>query len=529
VLERTFDVKINDYLYRGRQVYGTPDSPSLPNQIADDVLAVIGLSNIAKPKPMLVVGPTTASTSAPVGYSPQQIATAYNWPDINNTANGNGTTIAVFAAQDAGLLSSDYLSFWNYYGLPSHSVTISDPQGLPGDNCVLCEQEATLDIERSGAMAPGADIIVYEAPEDTIPDFTEMFQTIASDRAAQTVDISYAATESSLSIGDLQTEDGYFQQMAAEGMAVFVADGDGGSPNCQLSSCDTTVNVPVYPASDPYVVAAGGTTLTLNSDNTIANETTWSYVPYSDFDGEYLGTGGAISNVTINGTLFWPEPSWQSGNSVPQNGYRNSSDISLDADPGTGYSLYVGAWTSGGGTSFVAPQLAGLFAVQASLASAPLGQANSAIYTDANSSNYSADFHDITSGNNGAFSAGVGWDHPTGWGSVNAVNLLTHIEGSSTLSPPTNLSAEYTQCVNNRDKYFISWQAGPVGNTTAYDAEYEYGAGGWTVFKYGATPSANLTLLPNESIGIRVRATNGSIWSSFTSIDFTSSPCVPPP
>lgn len=215
---------------------------------------------------------------------------------------------------------------------------------------------------------------------------------------------------------------------------------------------------------------------------------------------------------------------------MPQNGYRNSSDISLDADPSTGYSLWVfGGWSTAGGTSFVAPELAGLFAIQASLASAPLGQANSAIYIDANSNNYSSDFHDITSGNNGAFSAGVGWDHPTGWGSVNAINLLTHIEGSSTLSPPTNLSAEYIGCVNDRDKYFVSWQAGPVGNTTAYDAEYEEGGSGWTSFEYGPGGIANLTLLPREPIGIRVRATNGSIWSSFTSMGFTSAPCSPPP
>lgn len=305
VLENALDVQINDYLYHGRQVYGTLDSPSFPSSISGYVQAVIGLSDIAQPKPMLILGPLSSS---PSGYSPQQIATAYNWPDITNTVNGNGKTIAVFAAQSAGLRSSDYDYFWNYYGLPTHSVTIDQVDGAPGD-CGLCDEEATLDIERSGAMAPGASLIVYEAAQDTFADSTDTYSAIANDRLAQVVTISYGATESSLSTGDLTTDDGSFKQMAAEGMEVFVADGDGGSPNCEYGPCDVTANVPVYPVSDPYVVAAGGTTLTLNSNNTIANETAWSY-PLSCNSPEFcLGTGGAISNYVVNGTVFWPEPS----------------------------------------------------------------------------------------------------------------------------------------------------------------------------------------------------------------------------
>lgn len=527
VLESVFGVTINDYQYHGREVYGTTDSPKFPSQIAGYVQGVVGLTNIARYTPMYVQGPETSSSS-PSGYSPQQIATAYNWPDITNTVNGSGETIAVLATEDSGLSSGDYDYFWSYYGLPSHNVStvlVSSPLG----SCYGCLVEATLDIERSGAMAPGASVIVYEAAQNTTADFTETYNAIADARAAQVVTISYGATESSFSSTDLKNQDNPFKQMAAEGMEVFVADGDGGSPNCESTSCDPTQNVPVYPASDPYVVATGGTTLTLNSNNTIANETAWSYGLNCGSGSYYCGTGGAISNVVINGTLFWPEPTWQTGTGVPQNGDRNYSDISLNADPSTGYSVYVNsAWQELGGTSFVAPELAGLFAVQASLASTPLGQANSAIYIDANN-HYSTDFHDITAGNNGDFSAGAYWDNPTGWGSINAINLLTHVEGSSTLSPPTNLTAEYTQCINEHDKYFVSWQRGQVGNSTGFDAEIDVGGSGWVVFDYGPGPSANLTVPKSTSIGIRVRATNGSIWTSYTSIGFTSAPCSPPP
>ncbi|MGH7238888.1 MAG: hypothetical protein ACREHG_02360, partial [Candidatus Saccharimonadales bacterium] len=287
-------------------------------------------------------------------------------------------------------------------------------------------------------------------------------------------------------------------------------------------------NNPDYPSSGPYVVAAGGTTMTLNSNDTIASETAWSYS--CGTDGNCSGTGGAES------TLFNPEPSWQVGSGVPQNGYRNTSDISMDADAATGYSMYFeGGWVTGPddhgseGTSFVAPQIAALLAVQMSASSTRLGQANMAIYIDANSSSYSSDFHDVTSGNNGAFYAGICWDHPTGWGSPNAGNLIAHIAGSAAISAPQNLTVEYTQCVNYHDKYFVSWNPGSVGTAIGYDAEYEYVGGTWTSFAYEPGRTANLSLAPSSHVSIRVRATNGSHWSSYTSTIFYSAPCSPPP
>jgi kumamolisin len=511
VVEQALGVKINDYVYQGRNVFGTEENPQFPSNVADTVQTVLGLNDLVQFHPMLVKATDIKPlTSSPPGYSPLQIATAYNWPSITNTANGAGAIIAIATADSHGFSTSDPDTFWSYYGLPTHSLSVINVDGT--GTAIDGITETTIDTERAGAMAPGASLKIYVGVNNSFQTFYDVYNAIISANQAQIMTTSWGAPESVVG-SYAQADDALFMEAAAEGIAVFAAAGDWGSYD-GTSNPDTAD----YPSSDPYVVAAGGTTLTLNANNTIADETAWSCV-YSN--GICPGTGGAQSAI-------FPEPSWQVGPGVPQNGVRNTVDMSMDADPNTGYSVYVaGNWTGipFGGTSFVAPELAGLFAIQFSLSGTRLAQANSAIYIDANSSTYSQDFHDITAGCNGYFCAGPGWDHPTGWGSPNATNLIAHIGSGSALSPPINLSAEYIRCVNKIDKYLISWQAGPVGHPSAYDLDYEYGQQGWVVLYYGPLTTHNLTLTPGYNVTVRVRATNGKIWSSYTSISFAGSPC----
>ncbi|MGA9856192.1 MAG: S53 family peptidase [Gammaproteobacteria bacterium] len=511
--EQVLGVQIDDYTYHGRNVYGTQDEPRFPSNIASVVESVLDLSNIARFRSMLV--PLTGVvplSSTPSGYSPQQIATAYNWPSMTDTNNGAGVIIANATADSPNLSISDFDGFWSYYGLPTHTVkviTVGDT-GDATDGTI----ETTTDEEWGGAMAPGATLWVYvnntsgiTSGADFYSAFTATYDEIVNDDEAQVMTTSWAASESELTVDEMTVDDDTFQMAAALGIEVFAAVGDYGS-----SDGTSNPDEAVYPSSDPYVVAAGGTTLTLNSNNTIASEVAWSY------------TGGAQSSV-------FPEPPWQVGTGVPQNGVRNTSDISMDADPDPGFSLYYGgSWTVPfGGTSFVAPELAGLFAVQISLSgSTRLGQANSAIYANANSTTYAEDFNDITSGNNGDFNAGVGWDHPTGWGSPNASNLVSHIGSGSAISAPTDLAAEYLSCKNKIDEYLITWQKGSVGTPTAYDLDYEYDDEGWVNLFYGGATHYTLTLTPGYYVTLRVRATNGVIWSAYTSKGLTGGPCVPP-
>ncbi|EQD50443.1 Peptidase S53 propeptide, partial [mine drainage metagenome] len=199
--------------------------------------------------------------------------------------------------------------------------------------------ETTIDEERSGAMAPGATLLVYDADSATDQDFTDTYNKIVTDNTAEVLTTSWGEPEADASSATLSTDDGIFKQAAAQGISVFAAAGDNGSSD-GTSNSDTAD----YPSSDPYVLAAGGTTLTLTSSGTRSSEIAWS------------SGGGAESAV-------FSEPSWQVGNGVPQNGFRNTSDLAMDADPNTGYSVYEGgSWSVYGGTSFVAPQLSGLWA-----------------------------------------------------------------------------------------------------------------------------------------------------------------------
>ena len=409
-LQAAFHVAIGDYSLNGRSFYAPVGYPQLPSAVAGMVTAVIGLSDFNQMQPLSVPaadngvvvpnkGKPGGGTSTPSGYSPQQIATAYNWPAIANTSDGAGQTIAIATAYS--FKSSDLTGFWNQYGLPNHTVTI-----VPvGGSTTRTNVETTIDIERSGAMAPGATILVYEGANAQLTTFTDVYNTIVTANAASVMTTSWGTAESNMSTTTLNADDNIFKQAAAQGISLFAAAGDNGSSDGTSNTDEAD-----YPSSDPYIAACGGTTLTLTSSNAIATEIAWS------------GTGGAESH-------YFAEPSWQAGTNVPEDGYRQTSDLALDANPNTGYSvLYGGKWSVYGGTSFVAPQMAALFAVRNAGAGSRLGQSNSAVYNLANTAGYSADFHDITTGSNGAFSAGPYWDHPTGWGSVNASNFITDIK-----------------------------------------------------------------------------------------------------
>lgn len=401
-LERAFRVEIVDYSLKGRSFYASLTDPKLPSAIAGTVSAVIGLSNYNVMQPMFRLSPNRGKPGAgtvPAGYSPQQITTAYDWPAVTNTANGTGESIAIATAYT--FKNSDVTGFWSYYGLPNHAVSIISVDGTSHRTNI----ETTIDIERSGAMAPGATILVYEGANAQLATFTDVYNRIVTDDKASVMTTSWGTAESNMSTATLNTDDSIFKQASAEGISLFAAAGDNGSSDGTSNNDEAD-----YPSSDPYLVACGGTTLNLTGANAISSETAWS------------GAGGAESH-------YFAEPAWQIGANVPQNGYRNTSDLALDANPNTGYSVLSGGrWSVYGGTSFVAPQMAALFAVRNGRTGTRLGQATSAIYNDANGSTYAQDFHDITSGSNGAFPAGPYWDHPTGWGSIDASNLILHIQ-----------------------------------------------------------------------------------------------------
>jgi kumamolisin len=286
--------------------------------------------------------------------------------------------------------------------------------------------EVMLDIEVAGAVAPGAHIVVYFAP-NTDQGFHDAIAQAVHDpvHKPSVISISWGWPEGN----DLWTKqavqavDETFAEAGMLGVTIFVAAGDDGSAD-ELSDGRAHVD---FPAASPHVVACGGTTLHA-AGGAISSETVWNDGPRATAGG---ATGGGVS------TMF-PVPSWQSSAKVPKSinsgkPGRGVPDVAADADPNTGYRTLVrGRWGVVGGTSAVAPLWAGLTARINATLGRSVGYLNPLLY-DAHARGA---FHDITTGNNdttgtiGGYAARAGWDPCTGLGSPKGNALLNALESA---------------------------------------------------------------------------------------------------
>ncbi|MCA1223150.1 S53 family peptidase [Streptomyces sp. 8L] len=399
-LQKAFGTKLSTWKdsSTGRAFYANDSAPTLPASVASIVSDVSGLNNHAvrqhaapaKVKPLNGPGG---------GYTPAQIKGGYNVP---SSYTGSGQKIALLEFD--GFQQSNITKYDNQYSLGSSAPTVkkvSGGSGALGDGQV----EVELDIEVLNAIAPKADVTVFEGPNSDAGE-VDTYQAIV-DSGIPTTSISWGLSEAGRTSSNLSSVDAIFQQGAAEGLGFYAASGDSGSDDA--GNGGTSVD---YPASDPYVTGVGGTTLTVSSSNAWSKETAWSG-----------GGGGKSSTFKI--------PSWQT--SVQQSkggGYRQVPDVSALANPSPGVSIYSqGSWGQVGGTSAAAPEwaaYAALYNQQAAAAGkANLGFANPTLYSAGGTG-----FHDITSGSNGAYSAAKGWDFTTGWGSYNAQTLTSKLLGN---------------------------------------------------------------------------------------------------
>jgi kumamolisin len=409
-MENTFSVTINEYSYMGVTKISNDADPRVPSYLQGIVQSVIGLNNFAEFHNMLLMrNPQPKAGSGPSGFTPPDIATAYNYPNANNKLGnekytGAGRTVAIATAYNYD--PADVNAFWKQFGITRTGKIVNVP--VAGTTKQL-NGETTLDLQQVGAQAPGADIMMYMGVDPAFTTFTMIFNQIATDNKADVVSISWGLCETGTGPAQMLTENAIFKQMESQGMAVFAASGDDGAYDCKTKKPLLSID---YPSSDPQVTAVGGTTLVTNDDGTRQVEIAWS------------GGGGGISD------MWTPQPAWQSGPGVPTNGKRNSADVSLVSDPWTGYALYFqGSWMESGGTSFAAPDWAALWTLCDEGAGRRVGNTNATLYRIGRSADYKVVFSDITGGNNGdgrgpGYKAGTAWDHPTGWGVPNGSGLL---------------------------------------------------------------------------------------------------------
>jgi kumamolisin len=264
-----------------------------------------------------------------------------------------------------------------------------------------------LDIEVAGAVAPGVKICVYFAP-NTAQGFQNALSTAIHDQLNKpsVLSISWGSSESNWTVQSMTNFDQVAQEAGLLGITVTAACGDNGSSD---GVADGTNHVD-FPASCPHVLAAGGTRL-VSTNGAIVTETVWN-------DGAQGGaTGGGYS-------AQFARPDYQAADNTQTN--RGVPDVAGNADPDTGYNILVdGQQMVIGGTSAVAPLWAGLIVLLNQKLNRRLGFVNTALYNVPQTSS----FHDITMGNNGAYSATFGWDACTGLGSPIGNQLLQALQG----------------------------------------------------------------------------------------------------
>jgi kumamolisin len=390
---------------------------TIPAELDGVVEGVFGLDNRPQAKAHFRLRkkkPGVHAQAADVSYSPLQVAEAYGFP---TGATGSGQCIGVIEL-GGGYGTSDLDSFFKNLGISTPKVTsvsvdggtnspTGDPNGADG--------EVELDIEVSGAIAPAAQIAAYFAP-NTDQGFIDAVTTAVHDTTLKPsiISISWGGPEGSWTEQSRNAFNSAFQDASTMGVTVLAASGDDGASD---GSTDGSATVD-FPAASPYVIGCGGTKLTI-SGSAIGSEQAWSEL--STGEG---ATGGGVSEV-------FALPGFQQSANVPKapNGFvgRGVPDVAGDADPETGYNVFVDGQTAViGGTSAVAPLLAGLLALINQSLGTNVGYVNPLLY----SAKVEPTFRDITSGNNGDYSAGPGWDACTGLGSPNGAALLTALRGA---------------------------------------------------------------------------------------------------
>jgi kumamolisin len=392
----------------------------IPANLADIVVGVFGLDERPQARAhfrrlTVQIGPKAAGDTS---YTPIDVSKLYAFP---TAGTGSGQTVAIIEL-GGGFRSADLKTYFSGLGIKTSpsvtSVSVDGAQNQPVGDPNSADGEVMLDIEIVGAIAPAAKIAVYFAP-NTDQGFLDAITTAVHDavRKPSVVSISWGGPESSWTAQSLSAFDQAFLDAGLLGVTVCCASGDNGSTD---GVTDGASHVD-FPASSPHVLACGGTRLE-SSKSKITKEVVWNQGAGSG------ATGGGVSET-------FPLPVYQASAKVPVSVNpshfkgRGVPDVSGDADPATGYQIRVdGRNAVFGGTSAVAPLWAALTALINQQRGKPAGFLNTALYTAA----AEKALHDITSGSNGAFTAGPGWDACTGLGSPNGQALLTALTGKTT-------------------------------------------------------------------------------------------------
>lgn len=449
----------------------------LPHHLSTPRLPGLQVRNT--PTTLSALAKTTASnptsTGVPGEYTVGDVADFYNInPLYQRGITGNGSTVAIVTL--ANFDPADAEDYWTAIGLATKPNRIQQVH-VDGGGGGNGSDETTLDVEQAGGLAPNATVIVYDAP-NAGSGFVDAFARAISDNQADSISTSWglgeifsfaalnvdgASNTDTTDVGDLRAFHQLFLEAAVQGQSVFAATGDSGAYDTVRAlgtgtgpgefSAPLTVD---SPASDPYITAAGGTTTPVNFVNSagdvvlsITQESVWGWdylLPFAPREQLFsVGGGGGVS-------VYWRKPVYQFFTSGIRTSEKNQSlvyndpatgpftylklpshfagrnlpDISLNADPETGYLLvWQGGLYSGGGTSFVAPQLNGITALLRQSTGHRVGLWNPRIYLLQNIFGYGrwSAFNSVRAGDNWFYAGTPRYNPGAGIGTLDVANL----------------------------------------------------------------------------------------------------------
>ena len=379
---------------------------SVPGELADCITGVLGFEE--RPLERHVEDEAVSAVAAPVAsYTPQEVAALYSFPP----ADGRGQSIGVIAL-GGGYLDSDLRTFFRHLRLPRPrctSVSVSGARNAPRGTSATFDGEVTGDIETIGALVPRSRIAVYFAPNSD-SGFLDGVATAVHDtrQNISVLSISWGMAEVHWILQTMRALNDILLEAAVLGVTVCCASGDRGS---FADEFDKKPGV-CFPASSPYALACGGTTLR-GKGARVKSESVWNNATGA--------SGGGVSTV-------FKMPPWQTRRRVPRapNGYRGRGvpDVAANADPRTGYRFFaLGRWHVNAGTSAAAPLWAGLTARINQLRGTPVGFLAPRLYAKYEPLVRAGAVRRILKGNNGTYRARRGWDCCTGVGVPHGTKL----------------------------------------------------------------------------------------------------------
>jgi subtilase family serine protease len=522
-VEQAFATQMHYYNIDGARHFAPSSAISLPAALAPTILAIRNLDDF-RPHPMHIRSNAgrarpdfTSSVSGNVFFAPGDIKVAYGLnPLLGASVNGAGQTIAIVG--QSSITATDIENFQTAAGLAVKDPTqvlvpgTGTPQAFPGD-----QGESDLDLEWSGAIAPGADIVFVYTGSDTSFSIFDSIAYAVDQKIGNIISVSYGACETQLTTANANALEAVLSQGATQGQSILAASGDNGSTACFISPTTTNPTLAVqqalavsYPASSQYATAVGGTEISQSSSayytqgsaywsaqNTSADVITSAlqYIPEVVWNDSLASVqaGGGLSATGGGASALFPKPAWQAGvPGIPADGKRDVPDVAFYSSPNYVAYLYCTSdqsdWstatppiqqascnsgfrdsasqtlTLAGGTSFAAPVFAGMVAIinQQKGYVSGAGLINPTLYQLAsNSTTYASAFHDVTSGNNFC---------PSAAGS-------SFCTGNATSSYAATAGYDLTTGLGSVDVNSLvsatGWPAGPtgvVGTTTSVSA-----------------------------------------------------------